>query len=139
MMRHLLHDVLSLIEWNLPTIGQSDIVHGPLPFTRVDTTNVISLWGMVTMHQQYLVIYLKGCAKVIIISHISSTILQGNWTKFLVGFLITGDIGPCPHPCHTARTITSCSRDQLSPDIKVTLFERGKILVIGILGRARGR
>ena len=112
-------------------ISQSDVVHGPLPFTQVDITNVISLWGVVDMHQLHLAIFLKGHAKVIIISHISSIILQQNWTKFPVGFLITGGFGPC----HTAQTITSCSRDQLSPEVKEALFKRGKVLVIGAQGQ----
>jgi hypothetical protein len=80
-------------------------------------------------------IVLKGCAKVIIISHINSIVLQGNMTTFPVGVLGTGSVSPCSHPCHTAWIFTSCSRDQLSPEINEALFKRGKILVIGIPGR----
>jgi hypothetical protein len=78
MLHYLLYHVLGFVQWNLPTIGQSDIVHGPLPFARVDTTYVICLWGVVLAHQQLLAICLKGHTKVIIVSHISRIVLQGN-------------------------------------------------------------
>jgi hypothetical protein len=57
-----------------------------------------------------------------------------------VGFLYTVGVGQtCPHLCHTAGTITSRGRDHMSPEIKVALLERSKVLVTGIPGRCRGR
>ena len=46
--------VLGLVQWNLPTIRQSDVVHGPLPFTRVDSTDVVCFWREVGAHQRHL-------------------------------------------------------------------------------------
>ena len=99
--------VLGLVQWYLPTICQSDVVHGPLPFTEVDSTNIISLWGVVSKHQQRLAISLKGRTEIIILSHISSIILQGNWTKFSVGVPIPAiQCGPSIHAAEISCPLT---------------------------------
>jgi hypothetical protein len=99
--------VLGLVQWYLPTISQGDVVHGPLPFTRVDTTNVISVWHDVGAHQRHLPGGLQGSTKIVIVSQISSVVLQGNWTKFPVGFLSASGVGRMqPHPSYPAGTIT---------------------------------
>ena len=92
-LRGLLHSVLCLVQWNLPMMCQSDVVHGPLPHTRVDMTNVISLWHEVGVHQHHLPVGLQGSTKIIIVGDISSIILHGNWTKFPVGLLSANVIG----------------------------------------------
>jgi hypothetical protein len=99
--------VLGLVQWYLPTISQSDVVHAPLSFTHVDTTNVISFWHDIGAHQHHLPGGLQGSTKVIIIGQISSIILEGNWTKFPVGLLSANGVGRMqPHLSHSAGTIT---------------------------------
>ena len=60
--------VLGLVQWYLPTISQSDVVHGPQPFTRVDTTDVIGFWHEVGAHQHHLPGGLQGNTEIVIVS-----------------------------------------------------------------------
>ena len=78
LLRSPLNLVLCLVQWNLPTMCQSDIVHGPLPLTRVDSTNVVGFWHEVGAHQHHLPGGLQGSTKVIIVGDIRSIALQGN-------------------------------------------------------------
>ena len=78
-------------------VGQSNVVHRPLTFTRMDIIHVIRLWGYAGLYQGDLCSGLQCHAQIIIIMYISSIVLQGNWTKFPVGFLFTAHIGvPVP-------------------------------------------
>jgi hypothetical protein len=56
-----------------------------------------------------------------------------------VGFIFAEGIGEsCPDPCNTARAITPCKRDQMSPEIEVAILLNTKILIIGIPGQTWG-
>jgi len=72
------HHVLCLVQWDLPTMCQSDIVHGPLTLTRVDMSNVICLWCEVVAHQHHLSGGPQGSTKILIIGDTSSIILQAK-------------------------------------------------------------
>ena len=88
-------------------MSQSDVVHGPLPFTRVDSTDVVCFWREVGAHQRHLPGGLQGSTKIVIVSQISSIVLQGNWTEFPVGLLFASGVGRMqPHLSYRAGTIT---------------------------------
>ena len=102
-----LYSVICLVQWNLPTMCQSDVIHGPLPHTRVDTANIIGCWREVGAQQHHLPGGLQGSTKIIIVGDISSIMLQGNWTKFPVGLLSANSVGGMqPHLSRPAGTIT---------------------------------
>ena len=103
----------------------------------MDTANVISLWGQAGTCQWHLHSGLQSHDQIQI--SIVSHVIRGKLTEFPVGFIFAEGIGEsCPDPCNTARAITPCKRDQMSPEIEVAILLNTKILIIGIPGQTWG-
>ena len=111
-------------------VGQSVVVHGPLPFTHMHIAHILHLWGQAGLNQGHLHSG-SQCHAQIFTVYISSVVVQGNWTKFPVEFLFVVHFGiSSPRLIHPTRTITSCGGDQMFPETEVTLFLKSKVIVV---------
>ena len=120
-----LHCVLCLFNQNLPTVGQSDMIHSILPSTCIDITHITHLQRQASLDKGHLHSGLQQHTQIIVIMYISSVILQGHLTCLQWGFfLLSTSMNLVP-----IMAITSCGRFQMPPDIEVTLFLKCKVII----------